>query len=305
MKQKLGRAVKFRDHILKNLADEFCTLVWNGDRDFANAVAQRISEAFPFYIEPAGVSFLDDHALQLTEEEFYLAIAKMQLPFPTLWLELDMKAPKGYPDGRGGAIADFTDEGLRVFTAKLIKLPEDGSLTVLYAGSEVLFKRDGGVQLTDTPVSYFQDALSEQRKGRYRTEVTLRDPIPLDTVQEREQEALRDALHCVAKLLSISALQNRAEVLDVPAPQRLSKSATKKFQQAGTKCPERELTIVRLGRAGRMQAAAVNEQNLLKKRQAHWVRGHLFLARNGKLTWRRPHIRGEGAPMKTPRSIGV
>ncbi|MBR9763538.1 MAG: hypothetical protein GYB53_08455 [Rhodobacteraceae bacterium] len=302
MKKKLGRAVKFRDHILKNLDDDFCPLTWNGDRTFSDDVAQRILDSFPFYIEPTGVKFLEEHALQLNEEEFYRAIAEMRLPFPEVWLELDSPAPKGYPDGKAGAIIDYTDDGLRVFTAKLIKLPEGGHFTVLYAGSEVLFKRDGNVQLTDTPGSFLDDAISERRKGRIRTAETVNAPIPIDTVREREREALQDAIRSVAKLLSISALHNRPDVLAAPTPSLTSKGAAKKFVQGGAKVPARELTLVTLGKAGRVQTTASTSGS---RRQAHWVRGHLFLARNGKLTWRRPHVRGEGSPQKTPRSVGA
>lgn len=306
MKRHLGEAVKFRDHIIKDLHKDHCLQVWKGDRTFADDLAARIANAHPFYLRRDAIQFLKEHSMALGEEEFFTAISNMRLPFHSVWIEFDATAPKGYPDGRIGAMIDFIDDGLSVNTAKLIKLPNRGNLVVLYSGSEVLIKRDGGVELSDTPITFVQDLMTEKEKGRYRRSDNLYDPIPLDTVQEREQEALRDAILSVAKLLSISALHNRPEILEMPEPTPVSSSKRKKFERQGEVVPKLDLSIVRLGKEGRAQSSPETngeQSSGTAKRAAHWVRGHQFLARNGKLTWRRHHIRGVGKPLKTPKAF--
>lgn len=68
--------------------------------------------------------------------------------------------------------------------------------------------------------------------------------------------------------------------------------------QASREAPAYGMSVIRLSKAGwaeRVASAAEHAPGGEKSsRAAHWVRGHMFLARNGKLTWRRSHVRGTG-----------
>jgi hypothetical protein len=99
-------------------------------------------------------------------------------------------------------------------------------------------------------------------------------------------------------------MHKRRDLLEVDDPQRTNKRVAKQYTQRDSVAPSFDLTMIRLGRAGRAQAvadAAESTDEDRRKRPAHWVRGHFFLARNGKLTWRNRHVRGEGVPQVRPR----
>lgn len=302
----LSRAIKFREHILRDLRTPNCMLVSSQNSEYALEVEERIKNAFAFYIDPEGVSFLEDSIRKLSEADFFHAIANIRLPFTSVWLELDATTSDGKHSGRVGAMVDCTDTGLRVFQAQLFKLPEEPSPTILYSGSEVTFARDGSVELADTPAAFFQDALTEIEKGHLKQGMRPRDSIQPDTVREREAEALRRSIQCTAILLAISSFHNRSELLDIEQPDRPSKRIIKQYEQRKEKAPAYGLSIIRLGKDGRSQAATQSAEIAsegAQRRAAHWVRGHLFLARNGKITWRKAHVRGEGLPAMKPRRV--
>ncbi|MEY8118121.1 hypothetical protein AB9F26_07610 [Falsihalocynthiibacter sp. BN13B15] len=304
MKKTMGRAIKFREQVLKDLRNPLNLLIWNRDDTYARDVEKRIKDAFAFYVDPDGVDFLQEGVQKLGEEDFFQAISNMELPFGSIWLEFDAKTEDGMNEGRIGVVADFIPDGLRVFSAQLFKLPEDKGLVILYSGSEVLFKRDGQVEILDNPAAFHQDLLSEREKGRLQRGVPPRDQIGEDTIRQRESDALRYAVRCVALLLAISGLHRRPEILDVEKSQEPSKRIVKQFERRGEAAPAYGLSVIRLGKEGRAAASIQHEEAKADgrlKRSAHWVRGHLFLARNGKLTWRKPHVRGEGVAIAKPR----
>ncbi|MEH6833917.1 hypothetical protein [Falsihalocynthiibacter arcticus] len=304
MKKTMGRAIKFREQVLKDLRNPLNLLIWNRDDTYARDVEKRIKDAFAFYVDPDGVDFLQEGVQKLGEEDFFQAISNMELPFGSIWLEFDAKTEDGMNEGRIGVVADFIPDGLRVFSAQLFKLPEDKGLVILYSGSEVLFKRDGQVEILDNPAAFQQDLLSEREKGRLQRGVPPRDQIGEDTIRQRESDALRYAVRCVALLLAISGLHRRPEILDVEKSQEPSKRIVKQFERRGEAAPAYGLSVIRLGKEGRSAASIQHEEAKADgrlKRSAHWVRGHLFLARNGKLTWRKPHVRGEGVAIAKPR----
>ncbi|MEY8099130.1 hypothetical protein AB9F29_17145 [Falsihalocynthiibacter sp. S25ZX9] len=304
MKKTMGRAIKFREQVLKDLRNPLNLLIWNRDDTYARDVEKRIKDAFAFYVDPDGVNFLQEGVQKLGEEDFFQAISNMELPFGSIWLEFDVKTEDGMNEGRIGVVADFIRDGLRVFSAQLFKLPEDKGLVILYSGSEVLFKRDGQVEILDNPAAFHQDLLSEREKGRLQRGVPPRDQIGEDTIRQRESDALRYAVRCVALLLAISGLHRRPEILDVEKSQEPSKRIVKQFERRGEAAPAYGLSVIRLGKEGRSAASIQHEEAKADgrlKRSAHWVRGHLFLARNGKLTWRKPHVRGEGVAIAKPR----
>jgi hypothetical protein len=306
MKFTMGRAIKFREQVLKDLRRPTSLLISNGEDAYARDIERRIKNAFAFYIDPDGVDFLQEGVQKLSQEDFFQAVSNVQLPFDKIWLEFDAKTEDAKHEGRIGVVADFTNQGLRVFSAQLFKMPEDKELVILYAGSEVLFKRDGQVEMADTPVAFHQDFFAEQKKGRLRRGTPVREQIGRDTVEEREEQAVRYAIRCVALLVAIAGLHRRPEVLDIEEPHPPSKQLAKQFDRRGETVPKYGLSLIRLGKEGHSASEAQHAEAKADgrhKRSAHWVRGHLFLARNGKLIWRRAHVRGEGAPLVKPRHI--
>lgn len=96
----------------------------------------------------------------------------------------------------------------------------------------------------------------------------------------------------------LCAALSRPKILDHEAPRALSKSAAKALTTANRRVPRFAPSIIRLSKVGRAERDANNAGKRAghSVRSAHWVRGHMFLARNGRLTWRRAHLRGTGDP---------
>ena len=111
MKASIGRAIKFREQVLKDLRKPSSLLISNGDDAFARDIEQRIKGAFAFYVDPAGVDFLQEGVQKLSQEDFFQAVSQVQLPFETIWLEFDAKTEDRKNEGRIGVVADFTSEG--------------------------------------------------------------------------------------------------------------------------------------------------------------------------------------------------
>ncbi len=306
MKISMGRAIKFREQILKDLRKPSCLLISDRDDTYARDIEERIKGAFAFYVDSDGVNFLQEGVQKLGEEDFFYAISNVRLPFESIWLEFDAASDDGKHEGRIGVLADFTPEGLRVFSAQLFKRPRDKGFLIHYPGSDVLFRRNGQVEMSDTPVAFYRDVVTEADRGQIRRGVPLRDQIGTDTVHEREHEAVRYAIRCVALLLAIAGLHRRPEVLKIEEARLPSKQVVKQFERRGEAAPKYELSVIRLGEEGYAAAKVQHEDARADgrlKRSAHWVRGHLFLARNGKLTWRKAHVRGEGNRIVKPRHV--
>lgn len=309
MSKGFSRAVKLRDTLLADLALPNNTLIWNGDDSFAQSVEERMLEAKPFHMDKSASKFLLDSAAQLSAEDFYHSIAKVRLPFKELWLEIDASTPDGKHHGRLGAVIDYVEDGLRVFGAQLFKFPRNKSLSVIYSGTEVVFAADGTVSLSDTPYAYFQDAVTESDKERLTREKLRRDaPFDAETIRDREQNDLQTATKCVAMAMSLAGLHGRPELVEICEPTAPSKKVLKSFEHRGAKPPKFSLSTIKLGKAaaGQLKASletADDADTVGGKRTAHWVRGHLFLARNGKLTWRKAHVRGVGKPIQTARKV--
>lgn len=309
MSRGFSRAIRLRDTLLADLSSAANPLVWNDDASFARSVEGRVLEAKPFHVDRSASKFLLDSAAQLSTEDFYQSIAKVRLPFQELWLEIDASTPDGKHHGRLGAAIDYVEDGLRVFVAQLFKFPRSKSLSVIYSGTEVVFAFDGTVSLSDTPYAYFQDAVTESDKERLTRDKLRRDaPFDTETIRDREQSDLQTATKCVAIAMSLAGLHGRPEIVEISEPTAPSKKVLKSFEERGAKPPKFSLSTIKLGKAaeGQLRTSLATEQDAdtgATKRTAHWVRGHLFLARNGKLTWRRAHIRGVGKPIQTARKV--
>lgn len=107
-------------------------------------------------------------------------------------------------------------------------------------------------------------------------------------------------------MAALSQLLERTGSLSEEPPTRITPAQRRKLERRGAPVPITGTTKIRLGELGRRHLAATTpttEEGKPAKRAAHWVRGHMFLARNGRLTYRRPHIRGVGEVRETVRLI--
>lgn len=308
MSTPLSHAIKLRDNLLADLQSEDCLAIWKNDDTFARDLEKRLLAAKPFYVDQSAMDFMLESMMALSPEDFYQGIANSRMPFEETWLEIGATTPDGKHYGRIGAMMDRTEEGLRVYTVQLFKFPKKKNpLTILYSGTQILFRRDGTVEMEATPLAHFYDALEEGEAGKLtREKIYSNAPFDAETIRAREKEDLQLSTKCAALVVAFASLHNRPEIIKTDDLSPVSKKAKKSLENRGLRIPEFKLSKIQLGKNARNETQkleAKSSNNEDKKRTAHWVRGHIFLARNGKLTWRKAHIRGVGKPAPRARQI--
>ncbi|RJL05461.1 hypothetical protein D3P06_06855 [Paracoccus aestuarii] len=293
-----------RDLVFRNLRSSECVLIWEKDERFARDFEKRLVSAQPYLLEPRAIQVLQHFLTKLGAEDFYTAIASMRLPYEEVWLEGDIQTDAGGRH-RFGMLVSQSTEGLRCLISSAFWFGDQKIWYPMHAGTAVTFASDGRVIYEDTPVAHLYDVVQEGREpevdqtGRSRTA-----PVSGDTITERHAKDLGNAIQIAGLLAAFCGLMNKREVLEVDPLREPPRQQQRLYARDKLPAPKFGVARVDLARLGRLQQRAIIEDTVEEldsdaaypgpRRAAHWVRGHLFLTRNGKLVWRRPHVRGAG-----------
>ena len=272
-----------RDVVLKELQREQSLLCWNEDLSFVQATLEGILEGEAYILDRPAHAYLRDLAMNLTEEDYYQSIANTRMPFNSVWVEAIFDFPEDHGEISYGALVTDEGDGIKAFQVQV--LHDYKPWSPVYAGVEVVFHRDGNVSCSKTPISNLYDRMA-----------AVEGILPEDMQNIEIEKALR-----IGGLFAVlCATLERPKILEREARRPLRKSEAKAIAAANRKAPRFAPSIIRLTKAGRAErdANTVGSGAQHSTRTAHWVRGHLFLARNGLLTWRRAHVRGGGDPME-------
>ncbi|WP_299911460.1 hypothetical protein [uncultured Paracoccus sp.] len=272
-----------RDVVLKELKGKKSLLCWNDDPSFARDTLDGILDGEAYILDRYAHAYLRDLAMNLTVEDYFLSIANTRMPFPSVWVE----AIFDYVEDKGeityGALVTDEGDGIKVFQMQL--LHESKPWLPTYCGTEVVFHRDGNVSCSKTPISKLYERMAE---------------FEGISQEDHMNSEIEKALRIGGVFAVLCAALARPKILDRDAPRPLRKSEAKAFAAANRRAPRFAPSIIRLSKAGRAERDVhqASETAGHSVRTAHWVRGHLFLARNKRLTWRRAHVRGGGDPME-------
>ncbi|MFG6080496.1 hypothetical protein ACEUZ9_001100 [Paracoccus litorisediminis] len=218
-------------------------------------------------------------------------IVEAMLPWPSTWMEYNLD---GVHVGalivqEGGKITSIAYEGdsdHREYPAFVT--PPLMSLT--------LHQATGKFDLRVTPVGL---------KMSSGLETNLQDD--LRTVAKRNI----DLAHAtISSLIVISRLIEARDVLELEPELPPSRAERRRAEREGIPAPRSRVSRLDLGRIGKAEYRAMRPEEFPEdddeaaiKRRSHWVRGHMFIARNRQLTYRRPHIRGLGEPDSRPLDV--
>lgn len=281
--EKLPPYKSIRDLLIKDLQQDTCMLVWNDDSNFANYILDGVQKSEAYIVDKAGLNYMDDLICGMTTEDFHKSICNMKLPFDSVWIEATMNVEGSDFELGYGALIQSIDDGVSIYAVTL--LPEKKPWRIVHSGVELFFHKNGNVDAIKTPIGNLYEA------GR------------LAAGMDPDEDALDDfdnALRMGGMMAVMTAILDRPKGLNRSPVRALRKSEIKQYTRAGKIAPAYQVSIIRLS------DGAVAEERMMKRpshvtgthRVAHWVRGHVFLARNGKLTWRRAHMRGEGEPQR-------
>lgn len=270
-----------RELVLKELQGERPLLVWDNDPGFASEKLNTILESEAYILDRHARDYLQDLASGLSIDDYYRSIANTRMPFQSVWVEAIFDFPDDGGETSVGALVTDEGDGIKVFS--MLSVHGFKPWTPIYSGAEVVFHPDGHVSCSETPIAYFNNRMGDA--GGLSVKDMLNDDV---------DKALR-----IGGLFAVlCAALARPKILDREAIRSLPKSEAKAQLAAGRRAPRFAPSVIRLSRAGRSERDAHHGRAgpRQRPRAAHWVRGHLFLARNGRLTWRRAHVRGGGDP---------
>ena len=282
-----------RDLVIRELHKPASLMVWEQDRTEADRLLSAILASEAYVLDRSAHDYLVAMAQGMTRETFYRMLPELEVPFGSVWIEAvhdddtaEGEGPK--EEMTSGALIRETDEGIEVTHVRTLNDVTPWKL--LYSGTRVIFARDGGTICERLPIATFNDALG------------LQDGIPPENL--RQGDIIR-AIHILGLLALLASVLERPRTFEVEPSRSLSRGESKRQIQAGSVPPERTPTLIRLSRYAEPVPIRTEPEGegTGGRRAAHWVRGHLFLARNGKMTWRKRHVRGEGVPEPKVRHV--
>lgn len=120
--------------------------------------------------------------------------------------------------------------------------------------------------------------------------------------------AAKNAIELYLMAGIFAELHNREGMLQAREENTVTRQQRRQAERRGETLPDRTVTRISLDELGRRHLEAIRGERMGQEagqgtKRAHWVRGHMFLARNGVLTWRKPHIRGIGPVLPKERHI--
>ncbi|MDO5703571.1 MAG: hypothetical protein Q4G49_00635 [Paracoccus sp. (in: a-proteobacteria)] len=270
-----------RDLVVKELQTKNSLLIWNDDPSFAMEKLNAILDSEAYILDRYARDYLHDLASGLSIEDYYRSIANTRMPFELVCVEAILDFPEDGGETSVGALVTDEADGIRVFS--MMAIHSFKPWAPLYSGAEVIFHPGGQVSCEKTPIAGFNNRMGDA--GGLTATDMLNDDI---------DKSLR-----IGGLFAIlCAALARPKILDREGTRALPKSEARAHVAAGRRPPRFAPSVIRLSRAGRAERDAHSGAGgaASAARAAYWVRGHLFLARNGRLTWRRAHVRGGGDP---------
>jgi len=287
----------FRHAVLQDLSCEHSLLRMNEKHEFADDLRQSIMESPAFILDDSVTELTDSLASMLSKEEFFRSIPEARLPFERQWCEF--KTRDNDPITFGG-IVERVDDGIRVRLAMRTERAAKGRKGgVLHSEADILFKNDGDVVYSETPIESFFAIIEDYSDGN-----GYKGSDDIGTLDERKSDAFDFALRLAGTMAVLAKVMEKRGTVDVLPEAKIFPIDRKSVEKKGGSTLSRGVTRVKLGKLGKQHLATPELKGTSgKKRAAHWVRGHMFLARNGKLTYRRPHIRGLGEVKQSVRAV--
>jgi len=122
--------------------------------------------------------------------------------------------------------------------------------------------------------------------------------------------AAKNAIELYLTAGIFAELHNREGMFQAREESTVTRQQRRQAERQGQRLPDRTVTRISLDELGLRHLEAVRGERAGSgegqgAKRAHWVRGHMFLARNGVLTWRKPHIRGIGPVLQKERLIAA
>lgn len=282
---------------LKNLG-KACGAEQKQIREMQNGIARARGVCLD---EKAGellISYLEDlQALgKMDADEM---IGSFRSPWPEMWME---------SSGRGKD-ADVVTVAIHVVqNGRTLNVsfwgPGDHSGGAVFIPPLTRIAIDQETRSFQQELSAFGEA-AEARRGVY-AEYEPEVPVGM------EEEVVRAMNLLMIASAMTAVLDASSDILRMPEEVPPSRIWRQRYREAGAPTARSAMSRIDLSTSGlkeysnRVLGEADPDDNYGSGgvgRRAHHVRGHMFLARNGQMTYRRPHIRGAGEVARTMMAV--
>ena len=251
-------------------------------------LASEVADARAVRIDMKAITLLQGYMNEVPQDQFKAIVKQMRLPWSEMWLELEAPSATSMIP----AVLLIQDDALiraRIFTST--------------QHNPIMPFKPPFVEIRlDTPTCAFTVALTEFGDLASRYQI-----LAAYEARKEDEERLTQMIPMIAGLSAVMAAGQVLKVREEEPPSRIMRQRLKKD---GRPVPRSAVTRIDLSELGLRDYRARHEsapeeagyegKGIAGKRRAHHVQGHMFMARNGILTFRRPHKRGEGELIENP-----
>lgn len=241
-----------------------------------------LCEARAVRLDGKALALVRRHVESVPEDAGIDMLSGLRLPWPRMWLEAE------YEDGNGQGVL-LEQEG-RTITCGWFAFGKEGKATVV--PPPLLFRVDQDTMQVEKSLTPVGEALRRNLgDGHFR-------------------ELLANCQHEAMAMMAVTAvftvLLEQRDLLRIPPAVPAPRALRRRMTREGVDLPVVSVSRIDLGVLGEAdyqahfedlqepEQCSEGEGSIRRARRSHWVRGHLFIARNRQLTYRRPHLRGTG-----------
>ena len=250
------------------------------------SLLQSVRNARAVSLDAKAFRLIDSYIEKLDQGLFNELLGSQPLPWPLMWTEFE-------DDGR--TVGVLYEENDKVTRAQFFYR----GLTV---GAERIVPPTMILEIDPSTKTYMENPSEALVNSVKLVDIEGQKSI-YDGVTEDRVRMQKYAMQ-VSVLATLLLAEN---ILNVEPERRLKLDERRRAERAGKRPPASKVSTIDLSDIGKREYKAVfpedpdvlldeNDVGAESHRRAHWVRGHMFIARNSKLTYRRPHMRGVGSP---------
>ena len=276
----------FRDAVLKRLAHEKQTNQFI-DQKAQGAMIDKIGRSKAIRLNSDALSLINTYLNELGAEGSLGVVRNTKIAWPMLWVEHDEIDQDGLRSTYGAYI-EQNDETKTCNTFFRLDSDKHGDET-----------RSGIICSYRSIISWMDQERLVSADNHFKIEHEMKYPVQADTQQIMNRMTLR----MMERAAVLTTLIMNSDLLRLPTAAPVSKLKQKSFRKHGQTPPARNVQKIDLTEMGRRMyhmrvlgdTGELDGTAAVKgKRRAHWVRDHMFVARNGILTYRKAHVRGLG-----------
>lgn len=267
----------FRDDVLKEMMRDRST--HSGDNLIMHsAMIEEIKRAKALHLDQNALALVNTYANEIGDDGCSTLLRSVPISWPSLWLEHE----------------EQDEDGVNTYGALLVQDKD-------YKTCNIFMRHAGQKGIHFSHRSLYCPLGSNEPMRAFANQFEIANTLEYGDNLERTHPTFdKGAIRLMERASVLSTLLLNSRLLDVTTEKPISTIKRQQFRKAGETPPRANVQKIDLTDLGRVmyKMRVLGEEPEVEgqtgKRRAHWVRDHMFMARNGVLTYRKAHIRGMG-----------